>query len=342
MRKNRADPFAAERFIAEYKAYGVKMEEMKKHEKRHRTKHEKIEIAAYSIALASFILPVIYLIFKMIFGDLPENDAGYHSNADYILMIIQCLLGAVVINVPTILGKKFKFEVPPFLYIFYIFFLYCAIFLGEVRSFYYKFKWWDSFLHGTSSLMLGFFGFMVISIINRDENTVLNLSPFFLCLFAFCFAVTVGALWEIYEFTFDGLLGLNMQKFMTSDGTVLTGHAALADTMKDIITDSAGALVAVIIGYIGLKKDKKLLLVKKTEVGSKKKRKKSADGEPVSVTEAALSEIDAENGETRPCESAKACAETAACEKAEPCEKDTAAKKVKNTRADESTEELCE
>ena len=301
------------------------MEEKKKHEKRRRTKHEKIEIAAYSIALASFILPVIYLIFKIIFGDLPQNDAGYHSDADYILMIIQCLLGAVVINVPTILGKKFKFEVPPFLYIFYIFFLYCAIFLGEVRSFYYKFKWWDSFLHGTSSLMLGFFGFMVISIINRDENTVLNLSPFFLCLFAFCFAVTVGALWEIYEFTFDGLLGLNMQKFMTADGTVLTGHAALADTMKDIITDSLGALVAVVIGYIGLKNNKKLLLVKKTESVEEQKSKNAADKEadPVSVTEAALSEIDAENGATHPRERSEACAETAACDKAEPCGVDT-------------------
>lgn len=188
-----------------------------------KTKQQKIEVAAYVITLVSFIIPVIYLIFKIIFGKFDGAEAGYHSRADYILMIVQCLLGVLVINLPSILGKKFRFEVPPFLYVFYVFFLYCAIFLGEVRSFYYKFKWWDSFLHGTSSLMLGFFGFMVITILNRDAKALMNLSPFFVSLFAFCFAVSIGALWEIYEFTFDGLLGFNMQKFMLADGKMLEG-----------------------------------------------------------------------------------------------------------------------
>ncbi len=259
-----------------------------------RTKQEKIQIAAYVLTLSSFILPVIYLVFKMIFGTLDKNDAGYHSDADYALMIVQCLLGVLVINIPTMLGKKFKFEVPPFLYVFYIFFLYCSIFLGEVRSFYYKFSWWDSFLHGTSSLMIGFFGFMVISILNRDENIVMKLSPFFVCLFAFCFAVTVGALWEIYEFTFDGILGLNMQKFMLSDGTQLVGHEALRDTMKDIITDFLGALVSSLIGYIDLKKNKKWLIPKLTEddVPDKKENPVAAEDVLQSESEAAACVIE--------------------------------------------------
>lgn len=260
--------------------------------KTKKTRQERIQIVAYSLTLASFIIPVIYLVFKMIFGTLDKSDAGYHSNADYVLMIAQCLLGALVINVPTILGKRFRFEVPPFLYVFFIFFLYCSIFLGEVRSFYYKFTWWDSFLHGSSSLMLGFFGFMVITILNRDENTVMHLSPFFVCLFSFCFAVTVGALWEIYEFTFDGLLGLNMQKFMLSDGTMLVGHEALKDTMKDIITDSLGALTATIIGYIGLKKNQKWLIPKITEAEAKEEKPVPPETiVPVSETERAEAEI---------------------------------------------------
>lgn len=271
------------------------MKKSKEKIKTPKTRQEKLQIAAYSITLASFIIPVIYLVFKMIFGTLDKTDAGYHSNADYVLMIVQCLLGALVINIPTMLGKKFRFEVPPFLYVFYIFFLYCAIFLGEVGSFYYKFKWWDSFLHGTSSLMLGFFGFMVITILNRDENTLMNLSPFFVCLFSFCFAVTVGALWEIYEFTFDGLLGLNMQKFMLSDGTMLVGHEALKDTMKDIITDSLGALVATIIGYIGLKKNKKWLIPKMSEPVEKEEKPVPAETVvPLSETEKAEEEIASE------------------------------------------------
>ncbi len=269
-----------------------------------KTKQQKIEVAAYVITLVSFLIPVIYLIFKIIFGKFDGAEAGYHSRADYILMIVQCLLGVLVINLPSILGKKFRFEVPPFLYVFYIFFLYCAIFLGEVRSFYYKFKWWDSFLHGTSSLMLGFFGFMVITILNRDAKALMNLSPFFVSLFAFCFAVSIGALWEIYEFTFDGLLGFNMQKFMLADGTMLEGHKALRDTMKDIITDSLGALTATIIGYIGLKKNKTWLIPKMTEEAETQADGAAVAGNipaeaiiPESVSESAASEIEKANAE---------------------------------------------
>ena len=269
-----------------------------------KTKQQKIEVAAYVITLVSFIIPVIYLIFKIIFGKFDGAEAGYHSRADYILMIVQCLLGVLVINLPSILGKKFRFEVPPFLYVFYIFFLYCAIFLGEVRSFYYKFKWWDSFLHGTSSLMLGFFGFMVITILNRDAKALMNLSPFFVSLFAFCFAVSIGALWEIYEFTFDGLLGFNMQKFMLANGKMLEGHDALRDTMKDIITDSLGALTATIIGYIGLKKNKTWLIPKITEEAETQADGAAVAGNipaeaiiPESVSESAASEIEKANAE---------------------------------------------
>lgn len=269
-----------------------------------KTKQQKIEVAAYVLTLVSFIIPVIYLIFKIIFGKFDGAGAGYHSRADYILMIVQCLLGVLVINLPSILGKKFRFEVPPFLYVFYIFFLYCAIFLGEVRSFYYKFKWWDSFLHGTSSLMLGFFGFMVITILNRDAKALMNLSPFFVSLFAFCFAVSIGALWEIYEFTFDGLLGFNMQKFMLANGKMLEGHDALRDTMKDIITDSLGALTATIIGYIGLKKNKTWLIPKITEEAETQADGAAVAGNipaeaiiPESVSESAASEIEKANAE---------------------------------------------
>ena len=112
--------------------------------------------------------------------------------------------------------------------------------------------------------MLGFFGFMFITILNRDEHTLMSLSPFFVSLFAFCFAVTIGAVWEIYEFTADGLMGFNMQKYTLADGTQLVGHAALADTMKDIIVDCIGALIATVIGYISLKKNKKWIIPKLT------------------------------------------------------------------------------
>ena len=210
----------------------------------------------YLFVMLSFIGPVIYLAIRMILGTGAEGTAGYHSNADYVLMIVQCLLGVIVIHVPSLLEKRFQFVLPFGMYVMYLVFLYCAIFLGEVRSFYYLVPHWDDILHGMSSLMLGFFGLMVVTILNRDDHVVVQLSPFFVALFAFCFAVSIGALWEIYEFSFDGILGLNMQKFVTAQGDVLIGHEAIRDTMKDIIVDMCGAVTASTAGYFGLKMKK--------------------------------------------------------------------------------------
>ena len=219
-------------------------------------KQQRFNNILYISVVISFIVPIIFLILRMIFGNVSSNEAGYHSDADYILMIIQCLLGLIVINLPTFLARKLKFELPMTLYGMYIIFLYCAIFWGEVRSFYYVIPFWDSILHAFSSLMLGFFGFMAITILLRDEHIVMSLSPIFTAIFAFCFALSIGTVWEIYEYVFDGILGLNMQKFMTVDGTLLVGHAALADTMKDIIIDAIGALTATVIGSVAIKHDR--------------------------------------------------------------------------------------
>ena len=202
----------------------------------------------------SFLVPIVYLILRLIFGGGSSNEAGYHSDSDYLLMLMQCILGLVTIHLPGILERRLRFELPGLLYGFYIVFLYCAIFLGEVRSFYYLFPRWDSILHFFSSLMTGFFGLMVVTILNRDRHVSMNLSPLFVCLFAFCFSVTIGSLWEIYEFIGDGLFGLNMQKFMTAQGELLVGHNALRDTMKDIIVDVLGALLASVIGMISIRR----------------------------------------------------------------------------------------
>ncbi len=209
----------------------------------------------YISVTLSFLVPIVYLVLRMIFGGSGStSEAGFHSESDYLLMLMQCVLGLVTIHLPSILERKFRFELPSLLYGFYIVFLYCAIFLGEVRSFYYLVPQWDSVCHFCSSMMMGFFGLMVVTILNRDRHLAVNLSPFFVCLFAFCFSVALGAVWEIYEFAADGLFGMNMQKFMLADGTVLAGHAALADTMKDIIVDVLGSLLASTIGYFSIRK----------------------------------------------------------------------------------------
>lgn len=143
------------------------------------------------------------------------------------------------------------------MYILYFLFLYCAIYLGEVRNFFYVVPHWDTWLHTFSGGMLGALGFIVVDRLNRVEGVPVRLSPGFVCLFALCFAVTVGVFWEIYEFTFDGLLGLNMQKFRLENGTQLVGRAALQDTMKDLIVDVAGAAVSVLLGYLSSRRQQK-------------------------------------------------------------------------------------
>lgn len=223
--------------------------------KEHSLRFNKI---LYGFVLTSFILPIAYLIVRLVIGqdgDILANS--YRSRADYALMLLECVLGIFVIHVPVFLSKRFRFVFPPFLYSIYIVFLYCAIFLGEVRSFYYAVPFWDDILHCMSSVMSGIFGFMMISILNRKEGATTHLSPVFTALFAFCFSVMVGAVWEIYEFSADSLFGLNMQKFILEDGTVLIGQEALSDTMFDIIIDCAGAAIASVLGFIAAKVNKK-------------------------------------------------------------------------------------
>lgn len=70
-------------------------------------------------------------------------------------------------------------------------------------------------------------------------------------------SLAAGVVWEIYEFLADSLIGTNMQKFIIADGTVLVGHAALKDTMKDLIVDAISSLIITIIGYCTIKNNNK-------------------------------------------------------------------------------------
>lgn len=157
---------------------------------------------------------------------------------------------------PSMVARRIKLEIPFSLYVVYVIFLYCAIYLGEVWNFFYKFKYWDVMLHSFSGIALGALGFSVVAFLNRDEHVRMSLSPFFVAFFAFCFALACGALWEICEFSIDGLLGVNMQKFATSDGTQFVGRSALMDTMKDLIVDTCGALISTIAGFLTIRKDR--------------------------------------------------------------------------------------
>ena len=207
-----------------------------------------------TLVLISFIAPIGFLIFRIATTSnvVTEATIGGRVKSDYILMLLECLLGIWAMSLPDMLTKKFSLEIPDKIYYLYILFLYSAIFLGEVRDFYYVIPYWDTVLHTMSGLMMGFFGFSLVDILNNTNKRV-TLSPFFIAFFAFCFAITVGVIWEVYEFTADGIFGTNMQKYKLQDTTELIGREAVKDTMEDLIVDGAGAFIASGIGYISLK-----------------------------------------------------------------------------------------
>ena len=222
-----------------------------------------------TFVLVSFIAAISFLIFKIITTTNEITLEGERVRSDYVLMLIQCILGIVGMVLPGMASKKFKLEIPNNMYYLYILFLYAAIFLGEIRNFYYEIPYWDTILHTFSGAMIGFIGFSIISILNDKEIFHLNLTPFFIAFFAFCFAIMLGTIWEIYEYSSDGILKTNMQKFKLENGYEMVGRNALKDTMDDLIVDGIGAFVASTIGYLSLKNQpawiKKVLIRKKKE-----------------------------------------------------------------------------
>ena len=224
----------------------------------------------YYFVLVAFIVSIAYSIYMITIAPSEDVNTLVRQKSDYVLMLLQCILGIVAMHLPDILNKSFHVRIPTNTIISYLIFLYAAIVLGEVRSFYYRFEHWDTVLHAFSAGMLGSLGFDVVNFLNKSDTIKMQLSPFFVALFAFCFAISIGVLWEIYEFSFDGLLGLNMQKFRLEDGTDLIGRMALKDTMDDLIIDCIGALVTSTIGYFGIVHFKKLEAQKLNNVDTKK------------------------------------------------------------------------
>ncbi|MGN0747464.1 MAG: hypothetical protein ACI4ML_12370 [Aristaeellaceae bacterium] len=203
------------------------------------------------LLFVSLALSVIYAAVQFYRApwSIPEHAPHEKVKSDYLLMLTQCILGLVVMALPSMVNRRWSVPIPRRIYIIYYIFLYCAIFLGEVFDFYYILPHWDIILHGFSGMMLSALGFILVDLLNRNAEVRVSLSPFFESMFAFCFALALGAIWEIYEFSFDALLGLNMQKALLEDGTALIGREALADTMEDLIVDAVAALAVAIAGY---------------------------------------------------------------------------------------------
>lgn len=218
---------------------------------------------AETILFISLLLSVAYIITRMILApdELTKIDEHTKVKTDYVLMLLQCTSGLIIMMIPRFIEKKKSIDIPDLIETIFFIFLFCAIYLGEVQNFYYLVPYWDVVLHAFSGVMLGALGFILVRFFNDSHLVHVQLTPFFISFFAFCFAVTAGTMWEIYEFIADGILSTNMQKFITADDTVLIGREALRDTMEDLIVDMVSALIISIIGYMQLKKLKKIGLL---------------------------------------------------------------------------------
>ena len=139
---------------------------------------------------------------------------------------------------PPLLAARWSLTLPlPFLVATTLFF-FASIFLGEAFDFYERLWWWDLALHGTSAVGFGLTGFLLVFMLFEGDRFAAP--PSAIAAVTFCVAMTMGAVWEIFEYAMDMSFGLNMQK------------SGLNDTMGDLIVNAIGSLFASVTGYIYL------------------------------------------------------------------------------------------
>ncbi|HEV7301423.1 MAG TPA: hypothetical protein VGN72_18820 [Tepidisphaeraceae bacterium] len=158
------------------------------------------------------------------------------------------LTGIVVLLtlVPAFLFRRYRIVIPPEFQLIAAAFVFLSLFLGSAFDLYYRFWWWDLVLHTASGFLLGIIGFIVLFVLNQTDEVPRGMRPSFVCFFGVTFAVTLGVVWEIFEFGVDWFFpALDMQSQHSGSG--------VTDTMKDLIVDTLGAVVVAVMGYVYLK-----------------------------------------------------------------------------------------
>lgn len=198
--------------------------------------------------------------------------------------VFLCLLTLVLLIMPSFVQVTFHIEFPSVLEVIVLLFIFAAEILGEISAFYESFPFWDTILHTLNGFLMAAIGFSLVDLLSRSEKVKFELSPWLLAIISFCFSMTIGVLWEFYEFTMDCLFGLDMQKdtviHSISTVTLDPEHAnnvvtiggitdvavngqdlglggyldvGLYDTMEDLIVNFIGAVVFCIFGFLYIK-----------------------------------------------------------------------------------------
>lgn len=255
--------------------------------------YKETKRSSLAIYLMLRFLVIVCMILQIIRGNL--NNA------------LLCLFSLVLLFAPLFIQNKYKITLPDGLEISIYLFIFSAEILGEINNFYGIIPHWDTCLHTINGFLATAVGFSLVDLLNKNSKDI-KLSPFYLCLVAFCFSMTIGILWEFFEYGGDKFMKFDMQKdtlitnissvylnpdnvnkpiivdnigkteIFDIDGKLLYAvdggylDIGLNDTMKDLFVNFIGALVFSIFAYIGLKNNKKSSVVKKF-VPTKEKRK---------------------------------------------------------------------
>ena len=133
----------------------------------------------------------------------------YNRNFENVYL---CILTLVLFMLPAIFERKLHIDVPDTLEVIVLLFIYAAEILGEIREYYIAVPFWDDLLHTTNGFLCAAIGFSLVNLLNKDERVEFQLSPAYMALMAFCFSMTIGVLWEFFEWGADTFLHADMQK----------------------------------------------------------------------------------------------------------------------------------
>lgn len=198
--------------------------------------------------------------------------------------VFLCALTLVLLIMPSLIQINLKIELPTVLEIIMLLFIFAAEILGEIQAYYEKIPMWDTVLHTLNGFLMAAIGFALVDILNRNKKISFQLSPAFLAVVAFCFSMTIGVIWEFFEFGMDQIFHLDMQKdtivntiysvmldpaggnhvvgvtgirdvAVNGESLGLGGYLdiGLLDTMEDLLVNFIGATVFSIIGYFYVK-----------------------------------------------------------------------------------------
>ncbi len=161
-----------------------------------------------------------------------------------ILVQVVSLIAIFVTFIPWFLKTLFNIEIPSSFEIIYLMFIYGILTMGELRGF-YSGIWWSILMTFTASIALGFIGLSIVYVLYKNNR--INMAPIFASILIFSFAVSIGVLWEMFEFTLDTLTHSGLQR-------------GLIDTMQDISINVLGAVLMSIAGFFHIKKGKQILV----------------------------------------------------------------------------------